>query len=128
VLWLYLAVGALLLIFIVRRNTEGQKFNGLDTMRELTERHRDLSRSIARERLRAKAMFGKEGAALSEQVAAMEQKRSELGESIQRLQAALVRRGFGVGGFWLPSVEEFEAEALAEEARAKVGGENSPRG
>lgn len=120
VLWLSLAAVALLVTFLLRRNSGGTAFNGLDRMRDLVDRHHDLSRAIAVERVRAKDS-SEPNPESSIRVTAMEQKRKELGDSIQRLRTALVRRGFGVGNFWLPSVEQFEAEALEEHTRAKAG-------
>jgi hypothetical protein len=123
--WLLLAAVALMIAFVVLRgrNAVGRQFNGLDALRDLADRHRALSRHIAQERLRTRALAGPDGSVASQRIGEMEQKRLELGESIQRLQAALVRRGFGVGDFWLPSIQEFEQEALADQARVKVGDE-----
>lgn len=120
VLWLSLAAVALLLAFFLRRKSGGTTFNGLDRMRELVDRHHDLSRAIAVERVRAKDS-SEPNPESAVRVAAMEQKRKELGDRIQELRTALVRRGFGVGNFWLPSVEQFEAAALEEHTRAKAG-------
>jgi hypothetical protein len=119
--WLLVAAVALMIAFLIFRSRDAARgdFNGLDALRDLTERHRALSRHIAHERLRTKALAVPEAGA-AERIGELERQRLELGESAQRIQAALVRRGFGVGDFWLPSIQEFEKEALAELGRTEI--------
>ena len=96
---------------LVYRSIGGRGPNGLDLMRELLDRHRTLTRTIAGERVCRKAAAEAESGPLSAHIARMERERERMGETIQKLHMELVRRGFGVGGYWLPTIEEFEREA-----------------
>ena len=79
------------------------------------------ARSRFYERVRAKTLTGAELDLLTARLVQMEQQRRQLGETIQRYQVALTRRGFGVNHFWLPTIEQFEKEALAQQSATTDG-------
>ncbi len=92
----------------------------VDRLHALVEEYRKQCRAFARERVRVRTLVGPEREEGLADLERIDRERERVGGIIENLRELLARQGFDLSGTELPTMEQAEAEAFAEEARRQV--------